>query len=934
MRKRAAMTAAIILVLSASAHAADMVRLKAMADTWLSDANAQERVSSCGKGGRFKLKSIQEMAAINFDAAPVKGREVLSARLFIHPVSPNNQLRYIRVSTITQDWKEGTTRRSYGPGSGATYSHADFEAKKPWAWPGSQFCDVIMTSGNSIACWAERKKQDDGWISVDIEPDLVYALAVGDTCGLAVMDGGTLALHNNMVHSRESGRFAPYIEVKLGEKLETTPAKPRVKAAPDPGHADLNTGSVRITVEEAKNVFCWRVSINGEQVDRWRVPHPAGKGPTSFYVDNRRPSETCNVEVVAVSRGGQVSPAGVAEAAASPALKKPIALAKPGKPKGGAEPPARGGKMRVWAYPGLVKVDPLNASVMFGDVGPRAGDWRKVNAVWDGRRVQLFGIRGEYVDFQLCVEKLRGDRLTGVTITPGELKGPKDGVIGGDDIELYKMWYSKNKKGRWQPAYCIPIKHGGEFDVPDPARGLSKQQNQAVYVDVYIPKNAEPGEYTGELKLEAEGVDQFAIPVRLTVHKPLMPDELAFWPEMNAYRIPRNHIDYWQLAQRHRCVANFWVFRPRLRGAGKNIQVDWTRYDRMVGSLLDGTAFKDSRRGAVPAECLYLPFADSWPTPLSKNTYRYNGHWPGKGQNRQHIIRHYLDAPYIGDALSQSYKDAFHAVQKQFVEHFKEKGWTGTEMQCFYGGKNTHRIKYGSNMWWTTDEPYHWDDWLALQFFCRHWTRGRVALGVSPQRWAARGDISRANWQGKVLAGVIDTVYYGGYTNRRNYKRCELIAEATGQKIMSYGGTNSTTSSNTQGVTSVLSIWLNGADGHLPWQTCGNDASLDKNDNVGGSAIFVPGKRFGLPVVADMRLKAFRNGEQIVEYLALLADKRGLSREQLKLIVFDAVEIRAGRKKGAGADNADALRFSSLSAWDIRELRKAILEELEKTPGG
>ena len=118
-----------------------------------------------------------------------------------------------------------------------------------------------------------------------------------------------------------------------------------------------------------------------------------------------------------------------------------------------------------------------------------------------------------------------------------------------------------------------------------------------------------------------------------------------------------------------------------------------------------------------------------WPTNLTPQTYHYAGHWPGKGESRDTITQHYLTAPYIGDGLSTEYKDAFAAVEKQFIEHFAAKGWNRTEMQCFFGGKNTHRIDYGSNLWWTTDEPMHWDDWLALQFFDRLWTQGRGMRG-------------------------------------------------------------------------------------------------------------------------------------------------------------------------------------------------------------
>ena len=81
------------------------------------------------------------MAAVRFDPRPIMSRKIVSARLFLHTTQADNQLRYIRISTVNQDWVEGNSRRSYGPGDGATYNYADHAGRKPWAWPGSQFCE-------------------------------------------------------------------------------------------------------------------------------------------------------------------------------------------------------------------------------------------------------------------------------------------------------------------------------------------------------------------------------------------------------------------------------------------------------------------------------------------------------------------------------------------------------------------------------------------------------------------------------------------------------------------------------------------------------------------------------------------------------------------------------------------------------------------------
>ena len=867
------------------------------------------------------------MAAVRFDTSPIKGREVLSAKLYLHPIHKNNQLRYIRLSTINQDWVEGESTRPYGPGNGATYNHTDSESKRPWSWAGSQFCDVSFSSGQTLSSWAEREIEEDGWVSVDVDPNLIYAMAVGDTDGLAIQDGGTPNLFNNFIHSRESGRYAPYIMVSAGRPLKIVPDTPRIEIEPDPSSEGFDSGAAKIKFQEDKKVFYWKVKINHKPVDRWRIKHPESKGPTTFSIDDLLPSQKFEVEVVALSRSGHKSEPAISSIAASPPPSKKIKFRPFKPPLARSEITIQEDKMRVWALPGLVKVSPLKPMAIYKDMGDTSPS-DQTNAVWNGKRVSLFGIRGEYVDFQICIEKL-DSKLTGIKVNPHPLRGPGDSTIGVSEIELFKNWYSRTREDKWRPAYLIPLKHGQPFQLPDPLRGISNQENQTIYVDVYIPKKAKPGRYMGKIEINAVGLTPISIPIELKVHDFLMPDKLAFWPEMNAYHIPKNVHDYYRLAHQNRCVANFWVIRPRLSGSGKNIKIHWNRYDKIVGPLLSGRAFSKNRRSGRPTECLYLPFEDSWPTPLTKRTYGYDGYWPKRGDNRKTIDQHYLKSPYIDEALSREYKDAFLAVQKQFIEHFKEKGWTNTEMQCFFGGKNTHRTDYGANMWWTTDEPYHWDDWLALQFFTRLWTKGRETERAPSNIWSARADISRPQWQGRILDGIVDTVYYGGFKNQRIYRRCDILARDTGIKIMAYGSANAHDRSNTETVVLTLNMWLNGANGFLPWQTIGNERSLDRQESCSGNALFVPGDKFGYSVVGDMRLKAFRKGEQLIEYMVMLGRKYNLNRKQIKHMVHKVLSLKTWRVAGTELDNADALTFSSLKAWQISELRRMLLELIE-----
>jgi len=911
--------------------AAETVRLPATADIWVSDATPEEANTSSGRCPRLKLKTIQELSAIRFDASAARGREVLRARLLLR-LAREDLLRYIRVSTVNQDWVEGRGEEPYGPPDGATFRLADAGTQRPWAWPGSSMADVIMTSGHSLATWAACERLADGWIAVALTPELVTSLAVGDTDGLAVMDGGNPTYFNNFVYSVQQAGSEPYIEAELGRALADPPAKPQVTAEPAAERAHLETGAISVAVAPSADTFCWRLALDGEPVERWRVPHPGETGSARFVLEDLPPGRAFRLGVTAVSAGGQASAPAEVQVTSSAALALPPDLGTLEPPTQGVAPAEQAGRMRVWACPGLVKLSPETGEVMCGDLGP--GDPRRANAAWDGQRIRLFGARGETVSCQLCIENLGPDPLTGLSVQPEALTGPGGATLAPSALELFLNWCARNADGSMQPAYCVPLAPGQTIAIPDPRRGLPEQRNQSLYVDLYVPKDAAPGDYTGTLVVRAEGVEPTTLPVALRVLDFVVPDRLSFWPELNAYSVPDDAQRYYLLAHEHRCVLNCWRWEPEVRGSGRDIEVLWGNYDRDVGPLLSGEAFRDAHRAGAPVECMYLPFEDSWPTPLTEETYDYHGHWPGRGEDVQFLVDHYLTAPYIGDALSQSYKDAFLAVQRQFIEHFRERGWDRTEMQCFYGGKNTHRIDYGSNMWWTTDEPYHWDDWLALQFFDRMWAAGRG--DADPRQWAARADISRPQWQGRTLDGAVNCVYFGAgaFSTPDIIRRCQTLAREQGFRLRMYGSCNPDTESNTRTVLWALNAWLNGANGILPWQTLGGDEALDTNDAGagGGNALLVPGERFGVPVVADMRLKALRDGQQLVEYLRILGERRGLQREQLQAMVRRALALEGGTRAGTGADSADALVFSTLETWQLAELRRGLAELIVQSP--
>ena len=900
---------------SMEALASEVMKFPARSILWVSDANKAERNRSFDAANRFKLKSIQELAVMRFDASKVKGRHINSARLYLKPARPV-RVRHIRVSTVTQRWKSRQDLGATSRQRASTWTFADPVARTPWAWPGSVLADVIMSSGNSIATWDETKTAANGWLYVEIPPHIVYAVAAGLSDGLAVADGGTIALDNNYFHGSGT-EHRPYLWINSGKKISTPPDPPDFNVDPSPG-----SGTILLRSQHHRNTFGWRILVNDRSVPQWQIPRPRGGEVTRVSLGKLKPGQTQSVSVQTVSETGEVSAPRQANLVATtepPAFMLPPATANHATFRSHS---SSAEQQQVTAWAPHVKISPLTGL-------PVAADQQNTQSLFADNGISLSGARGEYISFQLMLARSDSPAPDRFKIDSVGLRGPGNFTIGKPELELFKQWYSRTRAGVWQPAYAVPLAHNEAVVVPDPVRALQGQKSQGIWVDVYIPKKAPAGSYTGEFSVKHGSGRKHTIPIRLNVHDFVLPDKLSYWAELNTYRVPRRDLhQYFQLAHQHRAVFMPWVLRPHVRGSGAELKLDFRNYDRVVGPLLSGTAFAGNRRKNQPVRTMYLPFMDSWPTQLSPGTYNYTGHWPGKGESRSHIVAHYERAPYIGTALSSGYKDAIHAAQQQFVEHFEKRGWNRTEMHVFYGGKNTHRIKYGANMWWTTDEPYHWDDWLAVQFFTRHWMKGPALQSAHARaQWRARSDISRPQWLGRVLDGGTNTIYFAG-GNFSDPTRLRQLQQHNGFELRAYGGFSPVGASTTSTITQMLWLWFNGANAFLPWQTLGNDRSLDLHDNVGGAAILIPGRRLGHSTLADFRLKAARDAQQLVEYLKILQHRTGATRAQIFAAIRHSLPSSKVPSGNHNPDDADAMRSATWPMKDFLDIKKAIAKAI------
>ncbi|GEM87690.1 DUF4091 domain-containing protein [Meiothermus granaticius] len=184
------------------------------------------------------------------------------------------------------------------------------------------------------------------------------------------------------------------------------------------------------------------------------------------------------------------------------------------------------GPLRVWAVSSLERVMP--------ETPPQ-----------ENKPIELFAARGEYESFQVVVFGPKG--LRGVNLQVSDLSGPGGAVIAKDHLSLYREHYlpvstpSPHRGGPnrplgkgWYPDALIPFDSSTRPQyTPDAVVygsvpiDVAPGNTQAFWIDLYVPREAPPGLYTGQYTVsaangQAQGeirlrVWNFELPVRPTL---------------------------------------------------------------------------------------------------------------------------------------------------------------------------------------------------------------------------------------------------------------------------------------------------------------------------------------------------------------------------------------------------------------------------------
>ena len=373
---------------------------------------------------------------------------------------------------------------------------------------------------------------------------------------------------------------------------------------------------------------------------------------------------------------------------------------------------------------------------------------------------------------------------------------------------------------------------------------------------------------------------------------------------MNCYGLPANERDYYRLAHRapHRpqqgAVSSQRRRGRRLRPGWDGKRLDWSAWDKRFGPYFDGSAFADLPRKGVPLEGFYLPLFENWPTPMEGN---YNGdYWADR-------------------AFPASYRKNFVEVSRQFAEHCDGKGWDDTLFQCFFNGKNNFKERGWSRGTspLAAGRAVELPGLLGAALVRRRLPRGRqpgtagqgetgVPLATSPGR-SGSATPSTACWITTWSAGPCGRTSAWSWTARR-------------PTASSWSSTPAATPSRTRTCSRSAGASTPGRAG--PTASCRGRrwATADSWKKADELSLFYPGRDAQEGPVPSIRLKAYRRGQQDVEYLTLLGQVKGEPRWAVGERVREALHL-TGEHKIAGGEDAGVVNFARLKPQELWALR-------------
>ena len=894
--------------LKAAEPVSKILRIPIIRDTWVSAVN-DEKCGNNGSDQRLKLKGQQEFTLVDFDAETLKGLIIEKAILHMRSSTPGSAPS-IRLggSTIAAPWEEGNGKRYRKEIGSACFAQAMYK-KRYWTYPGSTVLDAVFGKGRTIWRFSDCTPPDaDGWQACAIQPEVISTRVAGISHGICLFDEvgsiwsqkkGRFDYHyfpNRFFYSREN-RSGPWLEVWVRGN-DITPPEPI-------DHIDVQTKGLP----------------GGEALCIWDTPRDYGGGNTlGFYVTYEKDGQTypvprylipmagtpgqsvrmhlqdlgfasgesISLQIKPVDSAGNVGPATSKSFSSATGAPLPAFQTLPMAAPFGTNIISGSSGATITVLDLLDKVDPINGNLIPSGQSVIGSN----NHLFDSKnnKIVLHAARNETIWFQLNITNCAKKVTFGYNFEqhPG---------LKWHFFKFAHVPYTKNGKKRWAPDPLIPL--GSEFMISNPFENkMGNVDNRSFLCELYVPHYETSGIKTGAITICVDD-EVFVLSVELTVWDFILPDKLSFIPEMNAYSgvSPYKSYDYYILAHEHRTCLNRlpygWNGQPEFAPVWSGKDFDWKTWDRHVGPLLDGSAFKGLKRDGEPLDVMYLPFSENWPIDIYSN---------------------YTPSFWADEALSDQYRSSLGFAFSSFAAHIQEKGWNDTIYEFYLNNKVYYRTKYAqSSAPWIFDEPVNTQDFWALRWYGLLWQEAVTPFRRNTPLWF-RADISYSQYARDLLWGVLDVEYTGGNSFQKVRMKRDEWRLWEPLRYFEYGSANKIDQTNTHPVFWCLSAWSRGAIGVLPWQTIGSEKSWETADQ---NALFYPHKNGPIPSV---RLKAFTYGQQLVEYLTLFAKIYDLPHHTVVKWLRSQVSLDGHVDKQSERD-AGTIALNNVTPADLRALR-------------
>ncbi len=211
-----------------------------------------------------------------------------------------------------------------------------------------------------------------------------------------------------------------------------------------------------------------------------------------------------------------------------------------------------------------------------------------------------------------------------------------------------------------------------------------------------------------------------------------------------------------------------------------------------------------------------------------------------------------------------------------------------------------------------------------MQFYGELTDAGRRPFPDANIRY--RIDISRPEYCRGQLSGRSDLWVVSAWAFQ-NYRR--LVTDrmrSDGLKVWVYGTSNSVDESNRQIQAWALDSWQYGAAGIVPWQTIDKTGkALEQADQL-GLFIFDKDPSGKTAIRHSLRLKAFRDAEQMIALLQLVKQRHGLTDSQMQTFLQYYIPLAGSVRNSTKPTQAQASIKYHPSPW------MSSVPQLDNTP--